>query len=328
MNICQQKSSKILGIAIILGAIAFFIRLRTQEQLVGFQSKPLQVWYTAEQRFKRPFYINRDHGFCGPCPEDKQLSYAWRLVDIVAHISPKFPFIVNIGAASIEGGRYDPTYSLLSTTNLSFGALLIDPITHPSFFNAYPNRSDQESNPSPTFTATETRTTLSETSNLFTIFDSTNDGATHTHSIYDSCISTSTTALSSVSSLSISTIPSLSSVSSLPKSTVPALSTVSSPTRSTISSISSISSPSAQTVPSLSTVSSLQKSTVPALLTVSSPTTSTISSISSAPAPTVSSLSTASSPTMSTISPLSTTSTMPSLSITSTILSLSSPSSL
>ncbi|CAF1413173.1 unnamed protein product [Rotaria sordida] len=142
MNICQQKSSKILGIAIILGAIAFFIRLRTQEQLVGFQSKPLQVWYTAEQRFKRPFYINRDHGFCGPCPEDKQLSYAWRLVDIVAHISPKFPFIVNIGAASIEGGRYDPTYSLLSTTNLSFGALLIDPITHPSFFNAYPNRSN------------------------------------------------------------------------------------------------------------------------------------------------------------------------------------------
>ncbi|CAF1388545.1 unnamed protein product [Rotaria sordida] len=71
--------------------------------------------------------------------------------------------------------------------------------------------------------ATETRTILSETSNLFTTFDSTNDRATHTHSIHDSCISTSTTALSSVSSLSISTILSLASPStiSVPSSLLP-----------------------------------------------------------------------------------------------------------
>ncbi|CAF4003689.1 unnamed protein product [Rotaria sordida] len=78
-----------------------------------------------------------------------------------------------------------------------------------------------QANTSPIFTATETRTILSETSNLFTTFDSTNDRATHTLSIHDSCISTSTTALSSVSTLSISTILSLASPSSPSTISVP-----------------------------------------------------------------------------------------------------------
>jgi hypothetical protein len=113
-----------------------------QRQTIFIQSTSFQVWYTAEQRIKRPTHINRDHGFCGPCPRDKHLSNAWQLFDLIAYISPEIPFLINIGAASYEGGQYDPTYSLLINRNLSIGALLIDPNTNPFLFNAYPKRSN------------------------------------------------------------------------------------------------------------------------------------------------------------------------------------------
>ncbi|CAF1575743.1 unnamed protein product [Rotaria magnacalcarata] len=105
-------------------------------------NKSLQMWFKSEQKIKRPPYINRDHGFCGSCPRDKMVSNAWQLTDLVANISPTRPFLVNIGAASAGGGQYDPTYPLLTATNLSFSALLIDSNTSPSLFSAYPNRSN------------------------------------------------------------------------------------------------------------------------------------------------------------------------------------------
>jgi hypothetical protein len=141
-NICQQKPCTTLRITFISATIVFLIYFLTQQQKVSIQSTSLQVWNTTEQRIKRPTYINRDHGFCGPCPEDKQLSNAWQLTDLVTLISPNIPFLVNIGAASTAGGQYDPTYPLLSAINSSFGALLIDPNTNPSLFNAYPNRTN------------------------------------------------------------------------------------------------------------------------------------------------------------------------------------------
>ncbi|CAF2490276.1 unnamed protein product [Rotaria sp. Silwood2] len=125
-------------ILVVISCVYFLNRQRS----VTLLSTSLQVWYTAEQRIKRPTYINRDHGFCGPCPMNKSLSNAWQLTDIVARISPKLPFLVNIGAASADGGQYDPTYPLLTDTNLSFSALLIDSNKNPSLFNAYPNRNN------------------------------------------------------------------------------------------------------------------------------------------------------------------------------------------
>jgi hypothetical protein len=120
----------------------FFLYGFGQRQKLTNQSKFLQVWYEAEQRIKRPTYIDRDHGFCGPCPDNKQLSNAWQLNDLVNHISPIMSFLINIGAGSVAGGQYDPTYPLLTTSNSSFGALLIDPNKNPSFFNAYPHQTN------------------------------------------------------------------------------------------------------------------------------------------------------------------------------------------
>ncbi|CAF4484788.1 unnamed protein product [Rotaria socialis] len=48
--------------------------------------------------------VNRDYGFCGPCPPDKLSSSAWQLIDLAAHISPERPFLINIGATSTVGG--------------------------------------------------------------------------------------------------------------------------------------------------------------------------------------------------------------------------------
>jgi hypothetical protein len=141
-NNCQQKTCKTLRITCILGLIVLSIYLFAQQQKVAIQYASLRVWHTAEQKIKRPPYINRDHGFCGPCPKNKQLSTAWQLTDLVTHISSNISFLVNIGAASTGGGQFDPTYPLLTATNLSFGALLIDPNPNPSLFDAYPTRSN------------------------------------------------------------------------------------------------------------------------------------------------------------------------------------------
>lgn len=133
---------KIVGYGCIIGGLILFFYLFVQQRPATFISTSLQVWYKAEQRIKRPTYINRDHGFCGSCPDDKQLSNAWRLTDLVTFISPNISFLVNIGAGSTGGGQYDPTYPLLTAINSSFGALLIDPNTNPSLFNAYPKRTN------------------------------------------------------------------------------------------------------------------------------------------------------------------------------------------
>jgi hypothetical protein len=138
----SRLNKKIVGFGCIIGGIIFFLYFFLHQRPVTFISTSLHVWYTAEEKIKRPTYINRDHGFCGPCPSDKHLSNAWQLTDLVTLISPNAPFLVNIGAASAAGGIYDPTYPLLNASNLSFGALLIDPNTHPSFFNAYPKRTN------------------------------------------------------------------------------------------------------------------------------------------------------------------------------------------
>jgi hypothetical protein len=99
-------------------------------------------WYTANERIRRPTYVNSDHGLCGSCPTDKHVSSAWQLTDLIAHIEPQRRFLVNIGAASTGGGRYDPTFPLLASLNSSFGALLIDPNSNPLLLNAYPKRNN------------------------------------------------------------------------------------------------------------------------------------------------------------------------------------------
>jgi hypothetical protein len=134
------RRQKFVGCGYVIVAVIFFIYFLIRQQSVTFISTSLQVWNTPEQKIKRPTYINRDHGFCGPCPSDKHLSNAWQLKDLIAYISPKTPFLVNIGAASTAGGRYDPTYPLLTAANSLFGALLIDPNANPSLFSAYPSR--------------------------------------------------------------------------------------------------------------------------------------------------------------------------------------------
>ncbi|CAF0847897.1 unnamed protein product [Adineta steineri] len=133
---------KVLGRGCIIGGILFFMYFLIQQKPVNFIWKPVQVWYTPEQRIKRPTYINQDHAFCGPCPADKRFSTAWQLTDLVTLISPKTPFLLNIGAGTADGGIYDPTYPLLTNFTPLFSALLIDPSTNPSHFNAYPNRSN------------------------------------------------------------------------------------------------------------------------------------------------------------------------------------------
>ncbi|CAF1971004.1 unnamed protein product [Rotaria magnacalcarata] len=118
------------------------VYFRSQHHKVTIRNKSLHIWYNVEQKLKRPPYVNRDHGFCGPCPHDKLSSNAWQLTDLVAHISSKHPFLINIGAASTAGGQYDPTHPLLTAMNVSFSALLIDPNTDSSLFNAYPRRNN------------------------------------------------------------------------------------------------------------------------------------------------------------------------------------------
>jgi hypothetical protein len=145
MHWLNQRSTaasrqKILGYGCVIGGVIFFMYFLIKQQSVTFISTPLQVWYTAEHRIKQPTHINQDHAFCGPCPANKQSSNAWQLINLVARISPKNSFLVNIGAASENGGQYDPTYPLLTAINSSVGALLIDPNTDPSLFSAYPNR--------------------------------------------------------------------------------------------------------------------------------------------------------------------------------------------
>ncbi|UJR38289.1 hypothetical protein I4U23_030959 [Adineta vaga] len=137
-----RTCQKVLGYGCILIAVIFFGYFIFQQKRIALIWTPVRVWYTPEQRIKRPLYVNRDHGFCGPCPTDKLSSDAWQLIDLVQHISPIVPFLLNIGAASWNGGRYDPTYPILTTINSSFGALLIDPNRNPIFFSAYPNRTN------------------------------------------------------------------------------------------------------------------------------------------------------------------------------------------
>jgi hypothetical protein len=133
---------KILGCGYVVVGVIFFTYFLVQQRSVTFISTSLNVWNTLDQKIKRPTYINTDHGFCGPCPADRHISNAWQLKDLVSYISPKNPFLVNIGAASENGGIYDPTFPLLADTNSSFGALLIDPNSKPSLFYAYPRRNN------------------------------------------------------------------------------------------------------------------------------------------------------------------------------------------
>ncbi len=139
-NNFEKSSWKTFRMICILGTIVFFMYVFTRQQKVPIQSPSLQVWYTEEQKRKPATYINLDHGFCGPCPIEQQLSNAWRLTDILTFFTPSNPFLVNIGAASNGGGKYDPTQPVLAAVNSSFGALLIDPHTDPGLFNAYPDR--------------------------------------------------------------------------------------------------------------------------------------------------------------------------------------------
>lgn len=139
-----QNPYKILRIAYVCFAVVIFsvyILIQRREKS-SIRSLTLDVWYTEKEKVHRPPHFNRDHGFCGPCPKDKQVSRAWQLVDLISLISPNVSFLVNIGAASAFGGIYDPTYPLLTSINFSFSALLIDPNPDPSLFYAYPNRSN------------------------------------------------------------------------------------------------------------------------------------------------------------------------------------------
>ena len=139
MNI-QSSNRKCHCICFVGGLFVFWYIFR--QQWTNFLFKPsLRVWHSNEQRISRPNYINRDHGFCGPCPQDQQISNAWRLIDLIHEIPSTHPFLVNIGAASANGGQYDPTFTLLNETE-SFSALLVDPNTNPALFNAYPHRSN------------------------------------------------------------------------------------------------------------------------------------------------------------------------------------------
>ena len=137
----QHKFKKLLQILLIGGAIICLYLFINPRRIIR-QNTSLHIWYTAEQRVKQPPHINRDHGFCGACPADKQISTAWQLEDIVRLLPSSTPFLVNIGAASAGGGIYDPTFALLNVSNSSFGALLIDPNSNPSLFSAYPRRSN------------------------------------------------------------------------------------------------------------------------------------------------------------------------------------------
>ena len=140
-DVWQHKLKTLLHILLIGGAIICLYLFINPRRIIR-QNTSLHIWYTAEQRVKQPPHINRDHGFCGACPADKQISTAWQLEDIVRLLPSSTPFLVNIGAASAAGGIYDPTFALLSASNSSFGALLIDPNSNPSLFSAYPRRSN------------------------------------------------------------------------------------------------------------------------------------------------------------------------------------------
>ena len=137
-DIRQVNHSSAVRITFLILLILFVVYFLVEKQKNGPPS--LVMWHKPEQRIARPTYINRDHGFCGSCPTDKHTSDAWQLTDLLAHIRPHQPFLVNIGAASTGGGVYDPTYPILHSFNGSFGALLIDPNPDPSLFNAYPKR--------------------------------------------------------------------------------------------------------------------------------------------------------------------------------------------
>ena len=128
---------------LILAGLAFavYFLLQGTPGMVFFSFKSsLAVWSRPEERIRRPAYVNSDHGFCGPCPTDAHVSTAWQLTDLIARIGPKHPFLVNIGAASTGGGRYDPTYPILIAPNSTFAALLVDPHSDPLLFDAYPKR--------------------------------------------------------------------------------------------------------------------------------------------------------------------------------------------
>ena len=140
-NSLRHRLKKLLQIILIGGGV-ILLHLFINQQRIVWQNTSLHIWYTAEQKIKRPPHINRDHGYCGLCPADKQLSTAWQLEDIITHLPSSDQFLVNIGAASVEGGIYDPTCSLLNASDSSFGALLIDPKANPAFFSAYPRRSN------------------------------------------------------------------------------------------------------------------------------------------------------------------------------------------
>lgn len=131
---------KIVGCVCLVGGAIFFVYFVLYQQSSTLTRGSLPVWHTAEQRVKRPTYVNLDHGFCGPCPRDKLDTDAWQLLDLVQRMSPAEPFLVNIGAASLSGGRYDPAYPLLAMNTSTFGALLIDPNPNPSLYSAYPVR--------------------------------------------------------------------------------------------------------------------------------------------------------------------------------------------
>ena len=140
----QQNSYNIIRVACVFLAILFFsvyiLTKKRQQPLIA--NLALHVWYTWEEKVHRPLHFNHDHGFCGSCPEDQQVSRAWQLIDLVSIITSNISFLVNIGAASSSGGIYDPTYPILISNTLSFGALLVDPNSDPGLFNAYPNRSN------------------------------------------------------------------------------------------------------------------------------------------------------------------------------------------
>ena len=138
----QFNPSRLFRITLICGGILLLGYVYFYHLTGSIADKTLHIWYTVDQKINRPVHFNRDHGFCGSCPPEKQISTAWQLQDIITHLPPTTPFLLNIGAASSSGGIYDPTHPLLTAPNSSFGALLIDPNANPDFFSAYPRRSN------------------------------------------------------------------------------------------------------------------------------------------------------------------------------------------
>lgn len=101
----------------------------------------MNYWSSPNKRPLRPEYADIDHGSCGNCPQELQYSTFWKLQDVLEVLQAKKRWIVNIGAASYGGGRYDPVFPIL-LSNHSYDALIIDPNKKDSLWNAYPTKTN------------------------------------------------------------------------------------------------------------------------------------------------------------------------------------------